>query len=187
ESRNEGREQERREDRRQGRDKNRRQAGETGARARGRILRGDFGRTRLVIQSFLNDDCLFYAGAVAYQIFFAFIPLLALIVGILAFVYGPDRAQREIVQMIREIYPSATAQETRIARELVQGRALSLGLGAVGTVFSATAIYGSLETALAAVLGREGRRGFIRDKAQAAGFIGALALLAILSFGFSYG
>ena len=142
---------------------------------------------RRIVQSFGADECPFLAAAVAYQLFFALIPLLALVVGVLAFVYGPDQAQREIVQMIRTIYPSATAQETRIARELVQGRALSLGLGAVGTVFSATAIYGSLETALAAVLGREGRRGFIRDKAQAAGFIGALALLAIVSFGLSYG
>ena len=141
----------------------------------------------MVIQSFLDDDCLFYAGAVAYQIFFAFIPLLALIVGILAFVYGPDRAQREIVQMIREIYPSATAQEVRIARELVQGRALSLGLGAVGTVLSAAAIHGSLDLALAAALGKEGRRTFVRRNAAAAAFIAAVALLAVVSFGLSYG
>ncbi|TME28087.1 MAG: YihY/virulence factor BrkB family protein [Chloroflexi bacterium] len=183
----EDRDQERNEDR----DQVRRKTGQARAEERGRILRGGLARVRRIVQSFGADECPFLAAAVAYQLFFALIPLLALVVGVLAFVYGPDQAQREIVEMIRTIYPSATAQETRIARELVQGRALSLGLGAVGTVFSATAIYGSLETALAAVLGREGRRGFIRDKAQAAGVrlalqVGSPILGALVGYAFFY-
>lgn len=105
----------------------------------------------------------------------------------LGFVYGPDRAERELVQILREVYPSATAQEVRIARELVQGRAVSLGVGLIGTVLAATAIHGSLESALAAVLGREGRRAFVRGRLEAAGFLAGLALLAIASFGLSYG
>jgi len=130
-----------------------------------------------VIVSFAADDCPFLAGAVAYQIFFALIPLLALLVGILAFVYGPDRAERDLVQLLREVYPSATSQETRIARELVQGRALSLSIGVIGTVFSTMAIHGSLDRALAAVLGREGRRSFVRGHLE----------LALVSFGLSFG
>jgi membrane protein len=106
---------------------------------------------------------------------------------VLGFIYGPDRAEREIGQIIREIYPSATAQETRIARELVQGRAVSLGFGIVGTFLSATAVRNSLELALAVVLGREGRRTFIRGHLEGAGFLAALAALAITSFGLSYG
>jgi len=139
------------------------------------------------LESFFADDCPFLAGAVAYQIFFGLIPLLALIVGVLGFIYGPDRAQREIVQIIREIYPSATAQETRIARELVQGRAISLGFGVIGTVLSATAVRNSLELALAAVLGREGRRTFLRGHLETAAFLAGIAALAVTSFGLSYG
>ncbi|HEV8535056.1 MAG TPA: YihY/virulence factor BrkB family protein [Candidatus Limnocylindria bacterium] len=138
-------------------------------------------------QSFAEDDCLFLAGAVAYQIFFGLIPLLALLVGVLAFVYGPERAERDLVQILRQVYPSATAQETRIARELVQGRALSLSIGAVGTVFSTMAIHGSLESAMAAVLGREGRRTFVRGGLEAVAFVAALALLAVVSFALSFG
>lgn len=137
--------------------------------------------------SFAADDCPFFAGAVAYQIFFALIPLLALLVGVLAFAYGPDRAERDLVQLLREVYPSATSQETRIARELVQGRALSLSIGVVGTVFSTMAIYGALDRALAVVLGAEGRRSFIRGHLAAAGFVAVLAVLALVSFGLSFG
>lgn len=137
--------------------------------------------------AFVADECPFLAGAVAYQIFFALIPLLALVVGVLAFVFGPDRAERDLVQILRDVYPSATAQEARIARELVQGRALSLSIGVIGTLFSTMAIHGSLDRAFAVVLGREGRRTFIRGHLEAAGFVAALAIVAILSFGLSFG
>jgi len=102
-------------------------------------------------------------------------------------VYGSDRAQRELVELIREIYPSASAQETRIARELVDGRAVSLGLGLVGTLFSVIAIQSALDSALAAVLGRESGRPFIRSRLEAGLFIAALAGLAVVSFAVSYG
>jgi len=97
---------------------------------------------------------------------------------VLGFVYGPDRAERELVQILREVYPSATAQEVRIARELVQGRAVSLGVGLIGTVLAATAIHGSLESALAAVLGREGRRAFVRGRLEAFGLSYGVATLS---------
>jgi membrane protein len=137
--------------------------------------------------SFLADDCPFLAGAVAYQIFFALIPLLALLVGLLAFIYGTDRAERDLVEILRDIYPSATAQESRIARELVQCRGLSLSIGLVGTIFSTMAIHGSLDRAFAAILGREGRRTFVRGHLEAAAFVAVLATLAIVSFGLSFG
>jgi len=137
--------------------------------------------------SFAGDDCPFLAGAVAYQIFFALIPLLALLVGVLAFAYGPDRAERDLGDILRDVYPSATSQETRIAHQLVQGRALSLSIGVIGTLFSTMAVHGALDRALAAVLGREGRRSFVRGNLEAAAFVAALAILALLSFGLSFG
>jgi membrane protein len=130
---------------------------------------------------------MFLAGGVAYQLFFSLIPLLALIVGVLAFVYGPDRAQRELVEVLRQIYPSATAQEVRIARELVDGRALSIGIGIVGTFLGASAVYSTIDTALAIVLGGGRKRSFLRGNAAAFGMVGGVAALAVISFALSYG
>jgi membrane protein len=109
------------------------------------------------------------------------------LVGVLAFLFGPDRAQRELVQLISDVYPSATAQETRIARELVEGRALSLTLGVIGTVLATRAIHGSLDSAFELVFGRKGRRSFVRGQVEAFGFVAGLALLAVVSFVVSYG
>jgi membrane protein len=105
---------------------------------------------------------------------------------VLGFVYGTEGAQRQLVQIFREIYPSASAQEVRIVRELVDGRAISLGIGIVGTLLGATAVHGSIDTALAAVLRTGNRRSFVREHVAALGFIAGIAGLAVLSFGLSY-
>ena len=141
----------------------------------------------MVFAAFGDDDCPFLAGAVAYQIFFALVPLLALLIGVLGFVYGAERATREIAVLLREIYPSASNQEVRIVRELVDGRAISLGFGVIGTLLSAGAIFGTLDSAIAAVLGREGKRALVRGKVAGFGFAGAIALMAVGSFAVSFG
>ena len=89
--------------------------------------------------------------------------------------------------MVRSLLPAATGQETRIIGELVQGRAVSLGFGIVGTLFSVTAILGSIDTALSHVLGREGKRPFVRDRLNGLLFVGLVILLAVGSFAVSFG
>jgi membrane protein len=108
-------------------------------------------------------------------------------VGVLGFVYGDESSSRRLAQLIREVYPSASQQELRIVRDLIQGRALSLGLGLVGTLFGATAIYSSLDFALAAVLGRSKKRTFVRGNLTALAFVAAILVIAVLSFALSYG
>ncbi len=105
----------------------------------------------------------------------------------LGFVFGTDRAQSEIVQLFRQIYPSATQQEVRIVRELVDGRALSLSIGVVGTILAVSAVHSSVDLALAAVLRSGRKRGFARGYLDALAFVGGIALLAVLSFALSYG
>ena len=134
-----------------------------------------------------EDEWLFLAGGVAYQMFFSLIPLVALIVGVAAFVYGPDRAQSEFIEVLRNVYPSATAQELRIARELVDGRAVSLSLGIIGTLLSAGAVYGALDTALSLILGGGRKRSFLRGHASAFASVAAVAAIAVASFALSYG
>lgn len=143
--------------------------------------------TRAVGVSFFSDECFFLAGGVAYQVFFSLVPLLALIVGVLGYVYGPERAQRDLVDLFHQIYPSASAQEVRIVRELVDGRALSLGIGIVGTLIGATAVYSAVDTALAMVLGGGRKPSFFRGHAWAFLSVASLALLAVFSFALSYG
>jgi membrane protein len=140
-----------------------------------------------VLGAFVADDGLFLAGAIAYQIFFALIPLLALIIGIFGFIYGSQQAEVELVQIVRGLMPAATGQETKLVGQLVEGRALSLGLGLIGTLLTVTAILGSIDIAISHILGREGRRAFIRERLNSTAFVLLVLVLAIASFAVSFG
>jgi len=83
--------------------------------------------------------------------------------------------------------PAATGQETRLVGQIVQGRALSLGLGLVGTLLTVTAILGSIDTAISHILGREGRRAFLRERLNSTAFIMLVLALAVASFTVSFG
>jgi membrane protein len=120
-------------------------------------------------------------------LFFSLIPVVAVFVGVLGFVYGSAQAQRELVGIIRDIYPSATAEEVRIARELVDGRALSLGLGIIGTLLAAGALFSSIDSAIRFVLGSGRRRSFFRGRLDGIALVAAMLLVAFLSFALSYG
>src|SRR3954470_18753527 len=96
-------------------------------------------------QSFGEDECGFLAGGVAYQLFFALVPLIALAIGILGFVYGTERAVVEFSRVVATFYPGATGEEAKIVRQLAEGRAVSLSLGLIGTLLSITAIHGALD------------------------------------------
>lgn len=85
------------------------------------------------------------------------------------------------------MFPAVREPEARMVQSLVEGRAVSFGLGLVGTVIAASAIYGALDTALSHVLGRVGKRRYVRSQVEALLFLAAITALAVVSFALSYG
>jgi membrane protein len=113
--------------------------------------------------------------------------LLALIIGIFGFVYGSQQAELELARIVGGLLPGATGQETKIVSQLVQGRAISLSLGLIGTLLTVTAILGSIDTAMSHILGREGRRAFVRERLNSGAFVLLLLVLSVTSFAVSFG
>lgn len=139
---------------------------------------------RRLVTNFQTDECPFYAGAVAYQLFFALIPMVLLLVGGLAFFLDEERVRVEAAAVLAQAIP--IAGERRLIDDLVESRGLSLGIGLVGTIWGVTAIHAALDRALQAVFGRASARPFIRDKIAAIAFALLLLLIAALSFAVSF-
>lgn len=110
-----------------------------------------------------------------------------MIIGIFGFIYGTQQAEAELVSIMRSVLPAATGQETRLVGQLVQGRALSLGLGLIGTLLTATAILGSIDIAISHILGREGRRPFVHERLNSTAFLALMLVLSVASFAVSFG
>ena len=101
--------------------------------------------------------------------------------------YGTQQAEVELGQLVGGLLPAATGQESKLIGQLVQGRALSLGFGLVGTLLTATAILGSVDTAMSHILGREGRRAFLRERLNSTAFLLLVVVIAVASFAVTYG
>lgn len=138
---------------------------------------------RRVGQNFVDDDCTFLAAAVAYQLFFALVPLLLLLAGLLGFFLEGDELRDEVARIVGQVVPLAS--ERRFVDEIAGGRALSLGIGLVGTAWSVTAIHAALDRAFARVFGRTERRTFVHSKLEALLLAALLVALAVASIGFS--
>jgi membrane protein len=139
---------------------------------------------RRLASNFQNDECPFFAGAVAYQLFFALIPMMLLLVGGLAFFLEQERVRVEAAALLAQVIP--ITGERQLVDDLVEGRALSLGIGLIGTIWGVTAIHAALDRALQAVFGRSSARPFVRDKLSAIAFAVLLLLIAALSFAVSF-
>jgi membrane protein len=110
-----------------------------------------------------------------------------LIIGIFGFIYGTQQAEVELVAIVRGLMPAVTGQETKLVGQLVQGRALSLGLGLIGTLLTVTAILGSVDIGISHILGRQGRRAFVRERLNSIAFVMLVLVLAVASFAVSFG
>lgn len=101
--------------------------------------------------------------------------------------YGTQQAEAELVSIVHGLLPAATGQETMLVGQLVQGRALSLGLGLLGTLLTVTAILGSIDIGISHILGREGKRAFVRERLNSLAFVLLVFVIAVASFVVSFG
>ena len=138
---------------------------------------------RRVWRDFSQDDCGFMAAAVAYQMFFALLPFLLLLAGVLSLFLTSQQLRQEVVVLLRDVFPGAV--DRRLVDEIVASGGLSLGIGLVGTIWGVTAIHASLDRALRAVI-QGGSRHFIRSRLEGLAFAILLSILAVLSFALSF-
>jgi membrane protein len=102
---------------------------------------------------------------------------------VLALFLQTEQLRADVVSLLRGVYPGLA--DRRLIDELVASRALTLGVGIVGTLWSVTAIYGTLDQALFGVLGG-GRRTFVRSRLLGLGLAILLIALGLASFALSF-
>jgi membrane protein len=134
-------------------------------------------------RGFNEHDCGFMAAALAFQIFFALIPLVLLVAGVFGLFVTSETLRNEVVSLMRGIYPGLA--DRRLVDEIVSSGGLTFGLGLVGTLWGVSALHGSLSRALRGVFGGRPSR-FIHGRLQGLGFALLLTALAIVSFAASF-
>lgn len=115
-----------------------------------------------------EDNVLFLAGGVAFNILLAAIPFFLLIVsGVSWFLNkSPDVSSQQIAAVFDDLFPQrdASGRSQLLLRDVMSAGG-SLGLySAIGFVWFSTRLFGSLRTVLAEVFDIESERGIIAGK-----------------------
>ncbi|HEX7980125.1 MAG TPA: YihY/virulence factor BrkB family protein [Gemmatimonadaceae bacterium] len=117
-----------------------------------------------------EDNVLFLAGGIAFNILLAAVPFVLLLVWGFAFVLHkqPVEANRLIVHYLDRVLPSHVEGPDAVSHQLIESILSShtkLGIwSAVGFVWFSTRLFGSLRTVLASVFDIEQERGIIQGK-----------------------
>lgn len=119
-----------------------------------------------------EDNALFLAGGIAFNIILAAVPFVLLVVWVVTYFFGafnPDLSSTNtVIQAIDLLLPSHDeAADSPIHKLLIQlfKANSSIGyIGAIGFIWFSTRLFGSLRTVLASIFDIENERGIIEGK-----------------------
>jgi membrane protein len=119
-----------------------------------------------------EDNVLFLAGGIAFNIMLAAVPFVLLVVWGSTYVFGwfhssvnaPEAVLKAIDQFLPIDQQSADSAIHKFLEELFNARGRIGIIGAVGFVWFSTRLFGSLRTVLASIFDIESERGIIEGK-----------------------
>lgn len=140
------------------------------------------------VKGFLNDPLFALSAATAYYAIFSIAPLLVLVVGLTALVFGENRVQQEVGRQLQSfVGPKAThIIQSMMAAQFQGGSTLAVIVGAAALVIGASAVFSQLQASLNTIWGVQAKPGkglwlFIRDRFLSLAMILAIGFLLLVS------
>lgn len=129
-----------------------------------------------------------YAAAMSYYALLSIFPAAIVLAAVAGFVLDDPNARQEVVDFLfRELPLSDDEQGRGDIESLVRSVTNNYGtlglIGAIGLLFSASALLSSARLAIDAIFGGRVSRGYLRGKGLDLVFVVSLGILIVLSFG----
>lgn len=139
--------------------------------------------TKQTYLSFIRDDCTQQAAAISYYVLFSIVPLTIFLVSVLGFVWSDAERRSDIVDQVVDTVPlSDTDGRDAVDDALTSARGVSGPVAAVAlaiTLWTASAMFGSIRRALNTVWRAEEHRPYFRAKLVDLAQIGVLGLILV--------
>ena len=144
---------------------------------------GMFGRAG---REFGDDHCTLLAAAIAYNVLFAFIPLVTLLIAILGMFLRDPASQQSAVDRVLQMLPiqPGAGNDSLILSTIrsVSGQAGTLSvIGLLGLIWSSAGIFGAVRAALNIVFDSDRHRGFLSGALHDVSGVIGLGILFLLS------
>jgi membrane protein len=134
-------------------------------------------------RAFSQDGCMNLSAALAFYTILSLIPFLLLLISGAVYILGSSEAAfRTALSFFNQVFPHAGSPVFEEVKSISQ-RAEVMGLvGVLSMVWTASAIFSSLEFAMGVVFRVEQRRNFIKGMALALSMVPGSVLILLLSF-----
>ncbi|HSR11961.1 MAG TPA: YihY/virulence factor BrkB family protein [Thermodesulfobacteriota bacterium] len=132
-------------------------------------------------RAFLRDGCMDMSAALAFYTILSLIPFLILVISAADFILGSERAQEMAVSFMARFFPQASTLIVHEVKEISRGAGLLGWAGFFTMIWSARAVFTSLETSIGTVFRVGQRRGFTKSSLLALSMIPGSGLIVLLS------
>ncbi|MBW3660169.1 MAG: YihY/virulence factor BrkB family protein [Gemmatimonadetes bacterium] len=137
-----------------------------------------------------QDQVLFLASGISFNILVTIVPLLLISISILGYAIGSSGAAREqILHFIQRVMPLASAEAESLLFALVEDRGKLLGIGLIWLVWASSRLFGSLRTVLEVVfeIPPEDRLGIVEGKIHDLKLVVLVGTLFVLTISLTTG
>jgi membrane protein len=135
-------------------------------------------------RNFFQDNGLFLAMGLAYNLLLYFIPLTLLLISVLGYtVFDSERAMMAVQSVVRQFLPESEQEFVQNLAAIVADRGLLGVIGFVLFIFFSSTLFGSVRHVLNIIFKTEGRRGFLQGLGRDFLVMSLTAFLAVLTMG----
>lgn len=142
---------------------------------------------RETLREFGADHCSLMAAGISYYVIFSIFPLLLFLISVLSFFLTDADAKERVVNVVLEQIPLTQDEGRDFIRQLIDQVIAARGvlgvLGLAGVIWSASAIFGAMRTALNVVWDIERKRPLVQQKLIDLSLVLGVGLFFLLSLG----
>ena len=119
---------------------------------------------RDTVNDFLDKNCPFVAGAIAFYTLFSIFPLTLAIVSIVGYLISPDPVEHRLAHDIAEVLPVSQEFIGDTLQGVARARAITSIISVIGLLAASTAVFGAIRKGINAAWGITRARPFIEER-----------------------
>ena len=138
------------------------------------------------IQAFGKDDCANMAAGLAYYAFFSIFPLILALIALFSLVGEPTDVQERIVKAVGTYLPGSTELVAENVRSVIENRGSAGVIAVLSLLWSASAFFTAVRKSINRAWNVEKDRSFLGQKVVEFTLIFVVAILLLVSVGFTF-
>ena len=116
------------------------------------------------VNEFLQKNCPYISGAIAFYTLFSMFPLFLAIISVLGFLLGPEAEQEQLATELANVLPVSSTYISQTVQGIVSSRTITGIASVLGLLWASTAAFGAIRKGINAAWGINRTRPFLKER-----------------------